>query len=81
VCTIPSRVASALCEIYDNADTIMDRLIANAHRLELKGKSMRKRKKDYLKLLKDTAYEPEISYLKVLVVQSLKVLNLRVLGK
>ena len=42
------KQASALCETYDNADAIMDRLTANAHRFELKGESMRKKKKKSL---------------------------------
>jgi hypothetical protein len=44
---ILSKQALALCETYDNAYAIMDRLTANAHCFELKRESMRKKKKNH----------------------------------
>jgi DNA replication protein DnaC len=38
-----SIIASALSETYDNADTILDRLVHISFRIEIKGENLRKK--------------------------------------
>jgi hypothetical protein len=42
---LQSGTVSALCKCYDNADALLDRLVHDAHRIEIDGDSLRKKRK------------------------------------